>query len=455
MKTLIGQQAEFIHKLHYEQLPADVVQQAKECILDTIGCVIAGMYFPEIQGAIAAFKQFDQQQDCLLWCTPNRAAMPTAILINSMAAHSVEMDDVHKTSKTHTGAVVVPLAMTLGEYYKVNGQQLITALVAGYESALRVGTGINASAHRLQGWHATGTCCTFGAAATTSKILQLDKQQTAHAMGMAGLQSSGLWALTMDGANCKKLHMGHAAQSGLTAALLAKGGMSGPGYIIEAEDGGLFKAASSNYDFASVVADLGAVWEILKVDRKPYACCRSAQPPIDAILALRSELDILTTEIDSITVKTYEIAVKQCFNTKKPANVVEAQLCIPYTVAVAWLDGAASAKQFTEQRIQDPALLALADKVDVVSDPVFTARYPQNWGCELVLRTTDGREYSKTIPNAKGDAANPLTGIDLIAKFKALTADKLTSAKQDKIIELVNNLESCGDVSELAGWLAE
>ena len=454
MKTIIGRQAEFVHNLSYAALPEHVIEQAKECILDTVGCAIAGAGFAEISGAITTFKEFDRQRQCSIWGTDQSCSLQNAILINAMSSHAVEMDDVHKTSKTHTGAVVIPAAVTLAGYRHTNGRELISAVVAGYETALRIGTGINAAAHRLQGWHATGVCCTFGAAAALAKLMQLSEVQTMQAMGMAGVQSSGLWALTMDGATCKKLHMGHAAQSGLPSTLLAKGGMTGPGYIIEAADGGLFKAASSGYDFAAVTAGLGTVWEILKVDRKPYACCRSAQPPIDAILSIKKEFDISADSVEHILVETYEIAVKQCFNTKRPANIVEAQLCIPYTVAVALLDGAASAKQFTAARLDDERLMALADKVDVCAAAEFTVNYPLNWGCKLTLSTKDGRKYQKTIINAKGDSANPLSGADLESKFKSLTKGIVTYKKQQEIIDFIYSLEKQEDISGLVDLLS-
>ena len=247
MKTLTQVLAEFVVKTKFEDLPQSVVAQAKECILDTVGCSLGGAEFPEITGVIAELSKVDTQQDCKIWGCDNRTSLLTAALVNGATAHAVEMDDVHKTSKTHTGAVVIPAAVTLADYLHTSGKDLITAVVMGYEVGYRIGTGINASAHRLQGWHATGVCCTFAAAAAAGKLFNLTQEQMVSALGMAGTQSAGLWALTMDGATCKKLYMGKAAQSGILSAILAKGGMTGPAYVIEAEDGGLFKAASSNY----------------------------------------------------------------------------------------------------------------------------------------------------------------------------------------------------------------
>jgi len=453
MSTVTGKLADFVVNTDYADLPEKVAYKAKECIFDTLGVALAGAKFPDVTGITAELKKYDQQQDCGIWGMNQRASLLNATLINGAMSHAVEMDDVHKTSKTHTGAVVVPAALTLGAYRRATGKQLISAVVAGYEVAYRIGTGINATAHRLQGWHATGTCTPFGSAAAASKLLGFDQGKTVSALGMAGTQSSGLWALTEDGATCKKFYMGRAAQSGILAAIMAAGGMTGPGSVLEAKDGGLFAASSSDYDFAVITCGLGQEWEIMKVDRKPFACCRSAQPPIDAILQLRKEFDIQPDNVKQVLVNTYDIAVKQCFNTKRPQNVAEAQLCIPYTVAVALYDGAAFIEQFTSERINDEALLALAQQVDVRSDPGFTALYPQNWGCQLILETKDGKRYEKVIRNAKGDYDNPLTFEDLVEKFKGLAYGVLPREQQDKIIDVVFALEKVTDVAQIAELL--
>jgi 2-methylcitrate dehydratase PrpD len=424
-------------------------------MLDTIGCSLGGVNFPEVIGITKELKKVDTQTDCVIWGMEERASLLIAALLNGATSHAVEMDDVHKTSKTHTGAVVIPAAVTLAGYQGASGKDLITSIVMGYESAYRIGTGINASAHRLQGWHATGICCTFGSAAAAGKLMDLSEGEIVSALGMAGTQSSGLWALTMDGATCKKLYMGRAAQSGILSAILAQGGMTGPAYVLEAEDGGLFKAASSNYNFEAVTEQLGERWDILKADRKPYACCRSAQPPIDAILHMRKEYGIRPEDVASVRVNTYDIAVKQCFNTKRPKNVVEAQLCIPYTVAVALIDGGASAQQFTSERINDAELMALAEKVDVFEDPAFTSRYPQNWGCQLILKTVDGKEYEQTIINAKGDSDNPLSFEDLVGKFETLADGVLPKEQQRKVIDCIMNLEKQENAATLVALLGK
>lgn len=192
-----------------------------------------------------------------------------------MCGHILELDDVHITSKTHIGTVVVPAAWTLAQSLGKSGKDLITAVVCGYEVMARIGMGFGVSSHRNLGWHVTGTAGTFGAAAACGRLLGFTAEQMTAAFGLAGTQSCSTWAFLSDGATNKILHPGHAAASGLEACLLVLGGMRGSAHILDAQDGGIFPMMSHKYDYSLVCKDLGTVYETLNVDKKPYPCCRS------------------------------------------------------------------------------------------------------------------------------------------------------------------------------------
>lgn len=447
--SITGKLSNFVCDTSYSDLQPKVIQDTKECLIDILSGTLVGAAYPDVKGITQEFKKYDRENTSSVWGTSERMSLLNAIILNGTMSHATEMDDVHKIAKTHAGAVVVPAALTLGEFLHSSGENILLATALGYEVALRIGMGIGATSHRLQGWHATGTCGIFGSAAAAAVLLKLDSVRTMSALGLAGTQASGLWAFTEDGASCKKFHAGKAAHGGVLAAILAAGGMTGPRCILEAEDGGLFPASSDEYDYELVTKNLGEVWEILNVDRKPFSCCRSAHPPIDAILQLQKEVGLAPDQIENIEVETYEVAVKQCCFTNTPKNVSEAQFCIPYGVAVALFDKGAALAQFTTERIQDPAVLALAQKVKVYASPRFSNQYPQNWGCELTVHTKDGQVFTKHITNAKGDHDNPLSLDDLIAKFKSLAGQKYTDEQGNTIINTLLNLEKLSDASHL------
>jgi len=446
--------ADFICTTRFPDLPPRVVQTAKECLLDIIGGTLGGTSYPDVLGVTNAIEKYDYQSECVIWGTNKRMSLFNATIINGITSHATEMDDVHKTAKIHAGTALIPAAVTFGEVLNSSGKDLILAVALGYEVALRCGIGIGATSHRQRGWNATGTCGVFGAAVATAKLLGLEAEKMTSAIGIAGMQSSGLWAYTEDGASCKKFIAGKSAYGGLIATIMAAGGMTGPSYIFEAEDGGLFPAASDDYSYDIVTEGLGETWEILNVDRKPFACARSMHPSIDAIIQLQNKYNIVPEDIKQIHIETYEVAVKQCAFTDKPKNVSEAQFCIPYGVAVALYDKCAGIEQFTSDRIRDDRVLNLAKRVQVYATPAFTNEYPKNWGCKLNILTYSGQSLQKHIVNAKGDHDNPLTFDDLVAKFKASANKSIPEPRHNLIIDMIMQLESISDASRLVGMLS-
>ncbi|MBU2703302.1 2-methylcitrate dehydratase PrpD [Sporomusaceae bacterium BoRhaA] len=451
--TITTRLAEFFCELEYEKMPKDVVEKAKENLIDNLAGAIPAVHVEDVKGITDELKKYDKQEDCVLWGTNQRASVQNAALINGIAAHALEMDDFHPQGKIHMGTVVIPAAITLGEKRKISGKKLITALTAGYETGIRIAIGAGTASHRLHGWHATSSCGIFGAAISSAKILGLSVNQTVSALGLAGTQASGLWAFLKDGANNKKLHGGHPASAGITSAILAKGGMTGPSYILEAEDGGFYRATSDEYNFASVTEGLGEKYNVLRVGRKPYACCRSMHLSIEGALELVKEHKLNAEDIEKIDVYTYEIGVKQCGIYPKPQNVFEAKFSIPYGIAVAFLDGGAGVAQFTEQRIKDPAIMNLCSKIDVHVSDEYTKHYPANWGCEMRVRTKDGRQLTKVVWNGRGGPENPMTREELSSKFRCLAGEVLSDKRMDEIISTIYNLEQVKDISELTALL--
>ncbi len=441
--TITETLAKFISEYSYERIPESVVHTAKECIIDTLGAALCAISYPDMAGIVHVLLEYDSDTtSAIVWNTKRRGSLQNALLLNGTMGHTTEMDDVHKLAKAHVGAIVVPAALTLGEYLNSKGKDIIRAIVLGYETALRISIGIGATSHRLQGWHATGTCGIFASAVAAAVLLEFDEDKIADTLGLAGTQASGLWAFTTDGASCKKFHAGKACHGGVLAALLAKGGMTGPRYILEAKDGGLYRAASKEYDFDKVTDGLGIVWEILNVDRKPFACCRSMHPSIDAILQLENEVSFSPEEVEVVEVRTYEVGYRQCGLIQTPKNVSEAQFSIPYGVAVALYDKAAGLQQFSETRVKDSRIQAMTKRVRVYSDDRFSKEYPINWGCEVTLKLADGRVLKKHVVNAKGDHSVPLNIEALREKFIALSGKYFSKSEIDSIIYEIQHLES-------------
>ena len=458
--TELRRLARFAAGFTLEQAPEPDRKAAKSCVLDSVGSALGAVHSDEIPSICRELRDWTKSSSKLqaqVWGQGCSLDVFQALLINGMLGHALELDDVHTGSKSHIGAVVVTTAWTIADGLQKNGKDFLEAVVAGYEIMARVGMAMDVVSNRKRGWHATGIIGTFGAAAAAGHLLGLDEDQMVSALGMAGTQSSGLWAFLAEGATCKKLHPARAAVNGLTAAVLSKAGMTGPEHILDAEDGGLYRAVSDSWDPGLLTKGLGTDFEIMKIDKKPYPCCRTTHHAIDAALALGKELGDRKSEdrkaekegknrgglyeVEEIRVDTYEVGVLQCGFSQYPESPVEAKFSIPYTVAAALVRGKVSQAEFTEEVLGDSRIRALAGKVSVVSDPLFSERYPKRWGCRMTIRLRDGRELVRQIDDMSGSILCPLTKEQEMMKFRDLAKEAMPAKDADRLLGEIMGIE--------------
>lgn len=417
--------AQFVAEMKLEAAETEVCEAAKACVLDTLALALGARENPMFQGIKDVYQKYDGprgEAECLLWGSGERAALRTAVFLNAMMGHILELDDVHTKSKTHIGTVVIPAAWCLADSLGCSGRDLLTAVICGYEVMARIGMGFGVSSHRNKGWHVTGTAGTFGAAAACAKLLGFDAEQITSVFGLAGTQSCTTWAFLADGATNKVLHPARAAAGGLESCLLVLGGMKGSGRILDAPDGGIYPMMSDEYDYRLVSAGLGTVYEILNMDKKPYPCCRSTHCAIDAAIALREQYRIDPMAIREVKVHTYLVGLKQCGMTEgslNPTLPTEAKFSTPYTVACALLRGNVGLADFTPEVIASREEAGLLERVRVMEDSRFTSRYPEHWGCRMEIAMADGSVYTKEVADASGSVSAPLTRDQILAKARA------------------------------------
>ncbi|MBW1993606.1 MAG: MmgE/PrpD family protein, partial [Deltaproteobacteria bacterium] len=352
-------------------------------------------------------------------------------------------------TKLHPGSVVIPAALAIGEKEHIDGISLITAVVSGYETMTHVSRGANPAASRLRGWHLTGTCGTFGAAAAAGKIWQFDAQTMACALGMAGTQSAGLWAFTADGSHSKRFHPGRSSQSGIIAASLAQRGYRGPTKILEAEDGGFYKATSNGFSFSRIFEGLGERFDTQNVAIKPYPACGSLHSSIDAVLSLRKEYRIDTEKVKKINVYNSEVVNVQCGFDYSPMGPLQGQMSLKYCVARALMDGMLSALQFKDEKLSEPAVVDLAGRVNFIKHDEIDRIYPRKFPSIVEIIMDDGKTYKLRVDFPKGSKQNPMTWKEVEVKFRINVSDVISERKAVEIIDLVKNLEKIKDVSKL------
>jgi 2-methylcitrate dehydratase PrpD len=419
--------ANWISNLSYDDLPQRTREVARIALLDTLGAGLYGFNTPWTQKLLTWAKRGGSGSEARVWGEAGATLRcADAALVNGVATHAFELDDYHN-AKLHCGAAVIPAALAVAERLDSNGRDLLTAIAAGYEVMIRSSLALNPSAARLRGWHLTGVVGPFGAAAACAVLLKLNAEQAAWALGLAGTQGAGLWAFNADGTMSKRLHPGKAAHSGVLAAELAQLGFSGPTQIYEFEDGGVLKAFSDASDPAPLTRDLGAVYHLDKNSIKPYCCCGSTHSYIDAALALRKKLGAPWNTKLKVRVGTCKVVDVQCGFDYVPSSALNAQMSLRYAVAVALIDGAALPAQFTDAKLTDPTIGAMATGIELVPDPELDKLYPKDFAGWVAVEH-NGKWERVDIMNPTGSIHAPIDAAGITEKFRGINPQLDTDA---------------------------
>jgi 2-methylcitrate dehydratase PrpD len=326
--------------------------------------------------------------------------------------HILEVDDVHRASVIHTGCVTVPTAFALAQTRKISGEKLLTAILHGFEATCRVGMAVGPAHYRI--WHNTATCGPYGSAMTAASLLDLDDEQTCHALGNAGTQSSGLWEFLATGAMSKHLHAGRAAEAGLVAAELAELGFTGPPAILEGP-AGFFAGACPDADPDAVLRDEDAPWQVHLTSIKPWPSCRHTHPAIDASLELSSMLDSI--DIASVEVDTYAAALDVC-NRPVAGSEYEAKFSLQHCVAAALQRGKVDFAAFNDTARKEAS--ALAKNIGLHAADPYDSAYPVSWGARVSVTLADGTALTASKKECKGDPEAALDDDEMIAKARDL-----------------------------------
>ncbi|KQT11197.1 MmgE/PrpD family protein [Ramlibacter sp. Leaf400] len=427
------QLAGFIASLRERAIPDRTRTILAKAVVDAIGCGLYGLTteWGRILHAFAAEQ--GGRPEAGLWASGQRVSVAHSVLASATAIHSFDFDD-HSRAKIHPGAIVVPLALALGEKVGADGELVLRAIAAGYETMNRVSQAANPGRARMRGWHLTGTCGTFAAAATASVLLRLDAETTASALGLAGTQSAGLWAFTSDGSMSKRMHPGKAAQDGVNAALLAQRGFIGPRHILEAEDGGFLFAMSDSPRPDRITAGLGTVWHSDFTCFKPYACCGSNHACVDAVLEMIRAHRLAVGDVERVVAGIPRVVQTQTGFPYQADSVLNAQMSLQYNIAVAMLDGQAYLEQFTPERIVEPKVVALARRVEIEVHEDVDRAYPEVYGGRVTLVLKDGTTVSRHVEYSRGMPENPMDEQEVERKFMSLASAAVGAGQAGRIL---------------------
>jgi 2-methylcitrate dehydratase PrpD len=374
--------------------------------------------------------------------TRYRTSVSQAVLIGATAGHGFEMDDIHAAAHLHGGSLAIPTALAVADVQAgVDGRKLIAAVAAGYEVGLRVALAATGKLF-MRGHHFQGACGPFVAAATASNLLRLSPDAAHHALGIAGSFGAGLMA-AQEGAMSKRLHCGRAAQAGVYGALLAARGFTGVPNVLEASYGGFLSTFSGEPKLEHLTRALGDHWEILEVGYKPYATAASVQSVLFAIDGLMAENALSAGDIDDVLIHCSTMADRHCAWPYEPSGVTAAQMNLFFTSAMMIVDRAAMQDQFREDRLSDPAVLAMIGRIRIAVDPKYDVGGDATRHAARVLLTThDQCRFEREVLERPGSPANPLPPRHLQRKFETLAAAVLPEERIAQVVDAVADMEN-------------
>jgi 2-methylcitrate dehydratase PrpD len=432
--------AEYAAALRYPDLPAEVVQQAKECIIDTVAAGICGSALPWSRIVVEYAERTGPGGNCrILGQTGPAVQAPAAALANGALAHAFELDSLTRPGAgAHPGATVLPPALAIAQERGADGRSLIAAFVAGNEVMIRIG---RATGHtnEARGFHAPGTTGPFGGAIAAGHLLGLNSGAMTNALGIAGSLCGGLLEFARgDGGMVKRLHLGRASEAGVLAASLAAGGFAGPRTVLEGEFGFL-RVFCTKWDTAELTRGLGEDYVVSTTVLKRYPCHATAHAAVKAARDLQTEHGFAGTQVEAITVTGTPRMVER-HNILEPADQMLAQYSIPFSVALALCREARDPESWDEAALADPQIRALCRLVKLMPDP---GGEHGGMASRVSIALADGRRLERR------SESGMLEPGELADKFQRLTRAALGARPATALYERLQRLEEEEDLS----WL--
>ena len=408
-----------LYKIVQDGIPEKVHEQAKLCLIDYMACAMGGAKMMEAecerffrvvkpQGGIVSVIGFDY-----------KTTLHNAAFIQAMNVHATELDDGHRLGMIHLGASILSALLPMAEVEHLTIDDVLLGVVVGYEAAIRTAMAMQPS-HKVRGYHTSGTCGTIGSAMAIATAIRLSKYGMKTALSAATASAAGLLELQEDESQMKPFNLAQAAVGGITAAYAARTGYIGPDDPIGGKRG-LLAVMSENPNLEPLQDFDTVPFEIMRIYRKPYAACRHCHPAIEAALWIKESQDIQVSDIATIDVDTYKLAVGGHDHTDIK-GVASAKLSTPFSVALALTKNSANLMDFNQGTVNDTAILDLTKRVKVHVNEELTSWSPQKRAAIVKITTIDGKEFSREVDYPKGEPENPMTEMEVIGKYRDMAA---------------------------------
>jgi 2-methylcitrate dehydratase PrpD len=434
--------AGFVHDARFDGLPHAARHAARRALVNIVGCCLSGASHEIVETAARALLPLGGARTTSLLGRIERTDMLTAALLNCMSSAAYSFDDTHAQTILHPSGAVATTLLALAEQQPMSGEDFLLAFVLGVDIASRVSKAVSVTpASADMGWSQTGIAAGIGAAAAAAKALGLDPQRINWSIAIAVLQASGL--RVAHGTMSATLIIGHAAQTGLRAALLAQQGLSAPLAPLEGK-----------YGFASLYAtqahlpylteSLGTRFEVEALGYKPYPCGVVIHPALDAALAWHATHGRNGASIERIHLRVHPSAQALGFR-RHPTSALEAKVSLYHWIAAALSLGRAGIAEGQPAVIDEPIVVRLREIIEVESDSALTPE-----AAVLSLNLKSGEQQTISIDHCKGSVSNPMSDEDLCEKFRGQAHLQLQPAQASRLLENCWQIEQLPNAAEIA-----
>ncbi|CAM4176522.1 2-methylcitrate dehydratase [Bordetella tumbae] len=416
----------------------EIEHEAHRTIMNWLGCAIGAARHEAADAALGAVQFLQPAPQAAIFGRHERVDISNAALINGITSHTFDFDDTHLKTIIHPAGPVCSAVFALAEHTGASGRQIVDAVVLGIDVSCRVGNTIYPQ-HYDRGWHITGSTGTLGAAAACARLLGLDVEQTAMALGIAASQPVGL--RDQFGTMTKPFHPGGAAKAGLMSALLAREGFTASPRAIEAPRG-FAQVTSTKYDWNEITGELGQRFEIAYNTYKPFACGIVIHPSIDASVQLRKQ-GVTPDNLEQLKLRVHSL-VLELTGKKEPADGLQGKFSVYHGCAVGLLFGRASESEYADDIVTREDVVATRRKVQAVVDDTID---------EAAVHATailkDGRQIQVTVEHAIGSLQRPMTDQDLEAKFSNMSNPLLGETRTRALLDACWKLASAPSLKAL------
>ena len=415
-----------IETLSLSPLPAAVTARIRRSLLDYLAVTAAGAAFQADK--LEKYQAFAQPEEGAFTAIGmnRKLVMKEAVFLNGLNGHALDYDDGTNSGIIHLGSPIFSVLLPLAQRYDIGLEKMLQAAVQGYEASYTLAVSIQ-PAHKLMGYHATGTCGVIGASLAAAYMLDFSEEERFQTFAAACVASSGMLKVLDDGSELKPYNVAKSALLALTALQLAKAGFKGHADPLGGGRG-FFKMMTGQEDIELKPVLLNGTWAVQKSYIKPYASCRYTHPAVEAAIAFRRK-GIRPEDVEKITVRTYSLAVHGHDHREIPGSY-SAKMSIPYSVAAGLMFGKAGLAEFSEEQAAEDDILQLTEKVFVEADEAFSQAFPAMQTAVLTLLTRDGRSFEKRVDFPKGEPENPLSEEEFRERYDALTAYGGLSAEE-------------------------